>query len=171
MKTFTVRTLSQAAIFEHELKGQLSDGHWENSRPADHWKNWCEATVLCSPNDPSQIGRNFHSRRSYDFANRELLSVVEKRMILYVRIADVYGMDAVATLSNLWEELSMTWTGLPKYEGDYYRKVYDEIVDFAEEHGGLDAIKSAVEGHSYGHRELMRDLKELNAAAKIVVRG
>ena len=39
-------TASAAALFEHELVGQFSDGMWENARPYDHWKFWCNLKVM-----------------------------------------------------------------------------------------------------------------------------
>jgi hypothetical protein len=35
--TLVLRTVSQAVLFTHELCGQLSDGHWENASPREHW--------------------------------------------------------------------------------------------------------------------------------------
>lgn len=38
--TIYLTTASAAAIFEQEVKGQLSDGMWENAAPEDHWEFW-----------------------------------------------------------------------------------------------------------------------------------
>ena len=35
-----------ACLFATEITGQLSDGRWENTRPYDHWKFWCNAEVI-----------------------------------------------------------------------------------------------------------------------------
>lgn len=39
--TLYLENASQAAIFAFEIRGQISDGHWENSRPMNHWKWVC----------------------------------------------------------------------------------------------------------------------------------
>lgn len=68
----------QAALYRHELVGQLSDGYWENSRPSDHWKAPCRATVEVDAANP-RVDNGWFMRR-YDFANRTLLDVVGDRM-------------------------------------------------------------------------------------------
>lgn len=42
-------TGSAAAIFENEIKGQLSDGMWENTQPFDHWVFWSDLLVNVEP--------------------------------------------------------------------------------------------------------------------------
>lgn len=82
--TFTLRTTVQCALFQQELKGQLSDGYWENSRPFDHWKPWCSATVRVG----RRVGRNFHvAKDNYAFDNRDLLDWVGDRMLTIARKA------------------------------------------------------------------------------------
>lgn len=39
-------TKEAAALFEHEIMGQLSDGMWENTRPSDHWKFWHDSEII-----------------------------------------------------------------------------------------------------------------------------
>lgn len=59
-----VRNIEQAAAFL-ELDGQLSDGMWENTKPYDHWKPWCDAAVVIEPNN---VGRNFFAPKdNYNF--------------------------------------------------------------------------------------------------------
>lgn len=36
MKKINFKNRNQVALYEMELKGQLSDGYWENSRPRNH---------------------------------------------------------------------------------------------------------------------------------------
>lgn len=83
--TLRVRNIAQKILFTQELSGQLSDGHWENSSPRDHWQPWCSAKVVVDPTHP---GRDFYARRdTYDFAAKQLLDVVADRMIEAVRLA------------------------------------------------------------------------------------
>lgn len=35
-------TKTARALWDAEVTGQLSDGTWENARPHDHWKFWCD---------------------------------------------------------------------------------------------------------------------------------
>lgn len=89
MNTIYFRNQNQVTLFRCELQGQLSDGHWENSLPRDHWTKPCGADVLVAEND-TQLGCNFLPRRRYNFANKELLDVVADRMLHWVRITTAF---------------------------------------------------------------------------------
>ena len=82
--TLYVGTRAQAAIYEFEMKGQLSDGRWENSLPFNHWVIPANAQVVVRP---EQVGRNFDVRRGYNFGERELFDAVGARMTRYVKVA------------------------------------------------------------------------------------
>ena len=70
--------LVQAALYNEELRGQISDGLWENSRPNGHWKQMSAATAMVAlPLGP--IG--FYAKKSYNFANKVLLDCVGDRML------------------------------------------------------------------------------------------
>ena len=82
--TLNVRNTAQLLALKCEMLGQLSDGHWENSRPDDHWIPWCDAKIEVNP---SSVGRNFYARKdSYNFLNRDLLEVVGERMLFQVKL-------------------------------------------------------------------------------------
>lgn len=81
--TLAVRNEAQRILFEEELKGQLSDGRWENSSPRDHWVPWCDATVVV---DPENVGRDFWVQRDgYNFGEKALLEIIGDRMLGYVQ--------------------------------------------------------------------------------------
>ena len=44
-----IPNFSAVALWNTELVGQISDGAWENSRPYDHYKFWCNVAVKYSP--------------------------------------------------------------------------------------------------------------------------
>jgi len=46
------KNLAQAVIYEGEIKGQLSDGHWENTRPFNHWEAPCRLEVAVDSENP-----------------------------------------------------------------------------------------------------------------------
>lgn len=77
--TIAVRNPAQAILVEEELKGQLSDGMWENTRPLDHWVQWSRATVVV---DPSNVGRDFWALKdNYRLDHPNLIAWVGDRMI------------------------------------------------------------------------------------------
>lgn len=80
------RNLAQAVLFEQELKGQISDGNWENSSPEYHWHRMCDAlSEVSTTEDGSDCGPNFAPVRRYNFNDKDLLEVVGDRMLEYVR--------------------------------------------------------------------------------------
>lgn len=81
-KILYVSTKIQAVLFELEIKGQLSDGRWENSLPNNHWKAPCEADVIVRP---EQVGRNFSHMRGYNFGEKILMDCVGERMLRYAK--------------------------------------------------------------------------------------
>ena len=74
----------QAALYDQEFRGQLSDGHWENSRPLQHETKWWYAEALVDPHNP---GRNFGMQLNGKLtpacrlANQGLIAIVGDRML------------------------------------------------------------------------------------------
>ncbi len=92
------RNMAQAVLFEHELKGQISDGNWENAEPSHHWHRMCDAqSEVSTTEDGSDLGPNFRPVRRYKFNDSELISIVGDRMLEYVRCTvpgqALYSMD------------------------------------------------------------------------------
>jgi len=76
--TIRVRTQAQKWLLEDELKGQISDGQWENTS-GNPWEDWTSAKVIVDPKNP---GRNFNTAKdNYQLNKKELLDVVGGRMI------------------------------------------------------------------------------------------
>lgn len=128
MGTLRVRNIAQKVLFEEELSGQISDGQWENSSPREHWKPWCDATVVV---DPNNVGRDFYARReSYNFTARDLLAVVQDRMLEYVRVATgnpgYSESDLKADLSDLKTIIKImvpSHTPIPEQPREYTAKL------------------------------------------------
>lgn len=85
-----VENIRQAVLFSQEISGQLSDGHWENTRPIDHWEVWCEASrvgnLLIDSTNPGRT-QSWVRKDNYALTNKDLLECVGGRMIAYVKIA------------------------------------------------------------------------------------
>lgn len=94
---------AQAILFECELKGQISDGHWENSRPYDHYRIMCDAKVthaFHADSDGAVIGKNFTPKRKYNFNDKSLVDCVGQRMISYVKF---YTAFPGISFDNHWD--------------------------------------------------------------------
>jgi hypothetical protein len=79
---------SQAALFEHELKGQFSDGMWENSRPYDHWEFWCGLSVgVAAAGTNARVETNHAWRiKKTSYAVSKLYEIVGYRMLAIGRM-------------------------------------------------------------------------------------
>lgn len=162
-----VRNVAQAALFECELKGQLSDGAWENTAPHDHWKPWADAEVRVAAaaragcftelgrSDYEGLGRNFYARKdSYNFARKDLLDVVGGRMLGYARVARALGLEAAKKI----DEVGGLWGS-------------DTTPVLGPATNGVDrsAVEAALANEAYGMRELRQDLRDLGKIIKMRV--
>ena len=181
-----VGNAAQAALLKHELLGQMSDGHWENSRGhGDDWRKWSRADVVV---DSDNVGINFYQSRNYDFLSEDLLKTVRTRMILYVRLSERFSYKDTELLENLFNTISADrfcpakeapeFTGIPEYmvaaaerNSDYYKAATErltEILSSADDRNFLEKtctlpIKTKVPG-VYNLSALKKDL----AALKVV---
>lgn len=179
-----VANAAQKALLDFELLGQISDGHWENSRPMNHWKAWCHSEVVVRP---EKTGISFLPVRKYDFAAYELLRIVRTRMILYVRLAarfnaedvqaaellfDVFNRESFASEAPELQAEIPTWISQPADRddaGEYYKTLRDRLVAIisnADDRNYLEKVCAlpikTKEAGVYNLKALMQDLKELN---------
>jgi hypothetical protein len=144
--TITFETITQAAIFDLEFKGQISDGHWENDA-SSNYETWCDADVEVSGNGLS-LGRNFYVSKNLGFGSKKLFDIVGDRMCHYGRMALIaerlFPESSTAdkiTLASMLEDCIWTgtdsggddkpeWKGLPKWK----RKAIAEDSDFAKKY-------------------------------------
>jgi len=147
MDTLTFRNKIQEALFTCELSGQLSDGYWENTKPFDHWKNWCNCDIKVGEN----VGRNFYAiKDNYNFNNRGLLEVVGDRMLNVCNlIENGYSLEASDEF-NYYDPNN-------NYRGEYWDKIR---IQFTETFGTVDNYKNALIG-SYTLKELRKELKDM----------
>jgi hypothetical protein len=93
--TMKLPTASAVALFEKELKGQMSDGMWENSRPFDHWKFWSNMDVEhvpgCVPTVETTVSWQC-KKNAYSFA--ALIPIIGERMLSI-------GVEAIGVGYNL----------------------------------------------------------------------
>lgn len=162
--TITFRTAEQAAIFDLELTGQFSDGHWENLR-GNHWQPWCRAEVKVGP----EVGRTFHADKdNYNVAAKELLEVVGKRMMGYARIAKVLGLEVAQQHGNNLVDWDTGLIKRPTYEGTTYdvsRGFWDAL---AAVPGTIERINDV---SSYTEKHLRADLREIKRTMKTFLRN
>lgn len=145
--TITFESITQAAIFELELKGQISDGHWENDS-GSNYRTWCDAQVMVSRNE-DHLGRNFYVSKNLGFSSKSLFDIVGDRMCHYGRMALIADrlfpklttqekLDLASMLEDcIWTGTNPDdgddrpeWKGLPKWK----REAIAENSDFAKKY-------------------------------------
>lgn len=156
------RTLDQVALFDMEISGQLSDGHWENFEPHEHWRPWCEATCRVALQDESP-GRDFHVYTwAYDLTSHDLLDVVGYRMRVFVRFTRHFGLPAAKLLENCLD-LEGNFRGSPVYEDYGTHTTWADIRRELEAYD-MGEVQEIAESEDYTHEELLADLREIQEA-------
>lgn len=109
-------TYAHVVLFEAEIKGQLSDGLWENASPDNHWIVWNDCDPVVSA---TYFGRNFYARKTgYDLAKLANYSIID-RMIFYVKLAIIAPTTTYEFIKGgetLPESIEET-AALPLFEG------------------------------------------------------
>jgi hypothetical protein len=162
--TLFLQSEDQRVLFITELRGQLSDGHWENTMPMHHWRPWCDAEVVVTADGP--VGRTFNAgRTAYNLTSKALLDVVALRMLRYVRLARVYGVGRAEQLvDTCWAVLGTgEWLGVPKHEGNYWDDKRAFLGDYDLASVRLIGDSEAV----YTKKDLLRDLRAIQAAMRV----
>lgn len=174
-----VNNEAQRIIFECEMKGQLSDGMWENTSPHYHWQPWCDAEVILS-NESNNIGRNFYaSKFNYDFANSELLKGngdwdgVGPRIIFKVKAHMLFGLQ-VEQLGHSFPDSLEDYDNWFKYaEQDAINRGADDKRYWSGKIKALNALgidrdqlEQIQASDVYTMNRLFKDCRELKMAAR-----
>lgn len=171
MPIIAFRNHDQKVLWDLEIRGQLSDGQWENATPHDHWRAWCRAESIV---DPSHVGRNFLAKRK-TYALDTLLDVVGWRMKLLVKAARLVGAESAQLLTYLYD-MEGRWKGLPTYDGEYWdakRTEIDELLrrvrqELSYDHvHDVEAFKHELDGVVYSDDDLKRDLKDMKTIMRM----
>lgn len=158
--TLNVRNMQQLAVFELELKGQISDGMWENT-PNTDWETWCkvEATVATG-----ELGRNFPTYRdNFNLNSSFLLECVGSRMLMYARLSFEFELKDVKTLEYCFSYGE--FVVMPPYGGEYWDEIRDRIEALGPEK--LALAKKLVADETYDMKALNADLKDLKKIFKM----
>lgn len=154
----------QAALFEIEFKGQISDGMWENT-PGTDWEMYCDAKVGV---DPENLGKNFRARKE-GFNFTALIEYVGDRMLAYSKLAHLFGYD-IACLFEKIVDWNGKFTGIPTWmlDSDNYNDTIEKIVKAISELGGLEAVKEAYENCDYTEAQMRKEITRVKKIIKMV---
>jgi len=170
--TFTVRSVEQKVLFDHEIKSQLSDGQWEGARPIGHWKPWCNAAVVVAE-EGGPVGRNFSARDKYDLSVLAGNDVIRGRMIVTVKIVLTFSEKLYDLVSRLYD-VDGSWQGMPQYgEGgitDEDDMAYTQLMTLFPSPERLESVRTLIEMQRYTNSNLLSDLKDLTATMRVVLK-
>jgi hypothetical protein len=170
MTTLAVENHAQAILFKEELQGQLSDGHWENSTPHGHWKDWCapDLDVVIDFKDP---GIDFYPKRQrYNFASRDLLECIGERMMNYVRVARVLGYES--SVYKAWVQSTDGEGPLLDVAPEWRRQDAKFMKQFEKAQEVRDVIEKAIADESlYDMAQMRKDLRRLGQIIKMRRKG
>jgi len=76
-----IPTETAAVLFEHVIKGQLSDGMWENSGPTGHWEFWSQTVPQVDATRPPQTLLQSARPKKCGYRLGALRSVIQEEMI------------------------------------------------------------------------------------------
>lgn len=93
--TIYFRTAPQKVLYDKEIRGQISDGHWENE-DTDHRLWYCITIVR-----PKKVGISWKPECNLDFNDDDLVDNLGERMREYV----LSGYRSKYTTENLRKDL------------------------------------------------------------------
>ncbi|MBC7866240.1 MAG: hypothetical protein H7X88_01790 [Gloeobacteraceae cyanobacterium ES-bin-316] len=150
------RNVVQAGLFKCEISGQISDGMWENTKPHDHWKIWCDANVNVNP---SQVGRNFYPiKDNYNLTANDMLSVIGDRMINIANMCENNCTLEDIQDFNDFEGYKHLQTSTDKYWIEKFKRFNETFTDW-------EGYKKAITG-SYDIKKLKAELEDMKKIFK-----
>lgn len=157
----------QVALYKCEISGQISDGHWENASPHNHWETMTSAWVgveRVGKSDPKWDRPagvyNFRPKRRYNFAAPDLLRVVGQRMLHYARLANAgVSVDLIEQIDTVLFDLDGTIRTEIREDlnDDYWNRKRLEISLFDAE-----GVRAIIEDESYTMSDLRSDLRSMS---------
>lgn len=169
-KKILFETVTQQALWDHEITGQLSDGAWENAMPHDHWREWVdlESGVASDKQIPGVHTSYMPRKQGYNLMCLVDGKIVDlsKRMIAY----------AVASALGWPKRMARYSEYIPTDKDMSFDEFWKETYDFARE--GLegldepmyDTFRSVVKSGMYDRKSVIRDLKAIKGIMKQHVR-
>lgn len=130
MEAIVFENRNQVILYACELEGQLSDGHWENAEPYDHWKRMVDKPLYVNIHGKDQGGCvNIDPILFYNFADPRIIKDLGDRMIDYVKF---YRLSPSFPLQHHWNAWHLINMENPQLRVDFLQKfsyTYDDLVN------------------------------------------
>jgi len=175
------------AIFDNEIKGQLSDGAWENAQPHNHWQFWSMMDTAVSATGEF----NFIKNGSVDEFDEKYHKCYHK----YPAKRTGYNLSTLVS-----EDCDLSYRMRSYYVDGMYYDIGERIEFFVDSNGTVKTEASIVElckqseywqkiisaslkdrpitefladftikYNSYTRKQLVKDLKDIKAGMKMVL--
>lgn len=156
----TFKTPAQAAIFLHEIQGQISDGYWSQD-PRSQWRYWSNADVFVGENTGCQ---GAPGKRA--FALEKLMPLLTERMVHYAKLAIAFpemGFNGCSMVEDACRfDVLLEWAKSEAPDRSYYK----DQVQAIEDAGGAQAVMDRLAAVDYTAVDLAADLKAIKATMK-----
>lgn len=181
---WTLPSKGLKAIFDHEIRGQISDGAWENTTPYNHWHFWCVLDTQVGNDWAFKFNRSVpHNDRyptkktAYNLVGQlldpEVIDLSYRMRAYYVDAETGLGLgqDAeflvnqagvVKTLDDVRSELKRVASG---FSSDYWKAKLEKIETVTP----LDLTTFKQLYDAYTRKHLIKDLRLIKKQMKIVI--
>jgi len=155
--TIYFRNFTQKCLWDNELSGQVSDGHWENSRNSN-WEFWCSLNTAVDEANPRVEART-SGKVEFGLANSMLLDIVGDRMLAMAKMSKVTTDENVVKAAEYLEGINSEeeLENALKTASPYYQEKYKLIPD-------SDFKKMLTV--PYTKANMISDLKDMSAIMK-----
>ena len=163
-----VRNLAQKVLMDFELKGQMSDGHWENAR--QDWRVWCDTKFLVSIDDRlGTIGISDWKKRTarYNLAAKDLLDVVGDRMMASVRVCQRF--PRLVNHQSAAEHCAEAALNNESYDWDWAKEYLSTVEKVIGKENMEEFNRVAKDTSLYTMKQMRKDLKDLKEIMKITL--
>lgn len=151
--TIYFRNKTQAALWEYELLGQLSDGYWENSG-GQSWIFWHRLNVAIDPQNPRVEANMSPDKVNYNLSSPDLLEAVGDRMLCIAKMSKITDdkeklkaaeyleyVDSIEDLNRLKQKHNYQSEYLKVIDEDTFKKFQEVNYTMGNMKGDLNDMK------------------------------
>lgn len=167
------------AIFDEEIRGQISDGAWENSAPYNHWHFWCSLDTALGKDWAFKFNSNVDYDDKYPkkksgynlvgaLLDPECIDLSPRMRAYYVDAELGLGLEGDADYlvndNGQVRELEDIRKDLKRHNNEYWDKKLANIEKIAPR---FEEFKAAY--NAYTRDDLIKDLRLIKKQMKAVI--
>lgn len=164
-----VNNIAQKIIFCCEMRGQISDGKWENLKPTNHWIDWMLPWENVVVTAGAFFGRNFHAPYDkYNFSDGKLLKLVGHRIMFKIKFYFMYPEAAEHIYSTDHWLLPTTIEGITALEDSilFFDHMYKRRQKLEKFNIRVEDLLTVYHSNSYTKDQLKQDCEQLKETCR-----